>query len=111
MPTVVAVWPDNTISILRMPSGFTMVDLFGEIDAEANPHDATCYQVSSDEDGMHITFNWKVPDDGGPVVPKSQDVRIGKICGRIKRLKWPSDILEQWLTQLRFDHGVQANEP
>jgi hypothetical protein len=111
MPTVIAVWPDNTISILRMPSGFTMVDLFWEIDAEANPHDATFYQVSSDDDGMHITFNWKMPDDGGPVVPKSENLQIGKIYGRIKPLKLPSDILEQWATQLRLDHGVQANEP
>jgi hypothetical protein len=108
MPTVVAVWPNNTISILRMPSGFTMLDLFSELDAEAAPLDATCYQVSSDCDGMHITFNWKVTRDGKLVLPKSKNVRIGKICGRIKQLDWPDDILEQW--GLYLTHGWSATE-
>lgn len=96
MSVVVAVWPNNTISVLRMWTGFTMLDLFGEIDAEANPLDATCYLVRSDEDGMHITFDYKILDDGSPVGPKSQNVGIGKICGRIKKLPWPEDILKQW---------------
>jgi len=96
MATVVAVWPNNTISIVRMPSGFNMIDLFNELDAEASPLDCICYQVSSDRDGMHITFDWKVTSDGKPVVPTSKNVGIGKICGRIQKLDWPDDIFEQW---------------
>jgi hypothetical protein len=108
VPLVVAVWPNNTISILRVESGFTMLDLFALIDPEASPLDATCYQVGCDEDGMHITFNWKHLDDSSKVTPKSADVEIGKLFGKIRRLPWPDDILKQWMRQL--SHGVRQQD-
>ncbi len=103
MPTVVAVWPNNTISIVRVSPGFTMLDLFAVIDHEASPLDATCYMIGPDDDGMHITFDWKGFDDGSRVTDKSPDVAIGKMFGRIKKLPWPDDILKQWMRQLSFD--------
>jgi len=103
MPIVIAVWPNNTISVLRMWTGFTMLDLFSEIDHEAGPLDAICYLVRGDEDGMHITFDWKCLDDGSAVGPKSMHVGLGKICGRIKKLPWPSDIQKQWYRKLEAD--------
>lgn len=103
MPIVVAVWPNNTISILRVAPGFTMLDLFALIDVEASPLDATCYQVGSDEDGMHITFDWKHLDDGSHVMPESRGVVIGKLFGRVKKLPWPEDILKQWMRRLSFN--------
>lgn len=103
MPIVIAVWPNNTISVLRMWNGFTMLDLFTEIDHEAAPLDATCYLVRSDDDGMHITFDWKGLDDGSAVGPKSLGVGIGKMCGKIKRLSWPKDIFKQWARALERD--------
>lgn len=103
MPVVIAVWPNNTISVLRMSVGFTMLDLFTEVEHEAAPLDATCYLAKSDDDGMHITFDWKCLDDGSPVQPKSQQVGIGKISGRIKKLPWPGDIEKQWFRQLERD--------
>jgi hypothetical protein len=108
MPTVVAVWPNNTISIIRVCPGFTMLDLFALIDVEASPLDATCYQVGSDEDGMHITFQWKHVDDGSKVTPESADVSIGKLFGKIKILPWPEDILKQWMRQL--SHSTRRQE-
>lgn len=103
MPLVVAVWPNNTISIVRAAKGFTMLDLFALIDVEASPLDATCYQVSSDEDGMHITFDWKHLDDGSVVTHESAGVGIGKLFGKVKKLPWPEDILKQWMRQLSCD--------
>lgn len=103
MPIVVAVWPNNTLSILRVAPGFTMLDLFALIDVEASPLDATCYQVGSDEDGMHITFDWKHLDDGSHVAPESRGLVIGKLFGRVKKLPWPEDILKQWMRQLSFN--------
>lgn len=101
MAIVVAVWPNNTISILRAEPGFTMLDLFALIDAEANPLDATCYQIASDEDGMHITFNWKnFEDDGSPVMPASKGLVISKLFGKVRKLPWPDDILKQWMREL-----------
>jgi hypothetical protein len=108
MPTVVAVWPNNTISIIRVCSGFTMLDLFALIDVEASPLDATCYQVGSDEDGMHITFGWNHIDDGSTVTPESENVAIGKLFGKIKQLPWPEDILKQWMRQL--SHSTRRAE-
>jgi hypothetical protein len=100
VPLVVAVWPNNTISIIRAPSGFTMLNLFALIDVEASPLDAKCYQIGSDEDGMHITFDWKHLDDGSHVRPESSDVVIGKLFGKVKHLPWPDDILKQWMRVL-----------
>jgi len=107
MPLVIAVWPNNTISILRAPFGFTMLHLFALIDHEASPLDATCYQVASDDDGMHITFDWKHLDDGTKVTPDSSDVVIGKLFGKIKKLPWPDDILKQWMRELSHNSRRQ----
>ena len=103
MAIVIAVWPNNTISVIRMWRGFTMLDLFTQIDHESNPFDATCYQVGGDEDGMHITFDWIGLDDGSDVNPKSNQVGIGKLFGKIKKLTWPEDIQKQWFRQLERD--------
>lgn len=103
MPLVVAVWPNNTISIVRVASGFSMLDLFAAIDVEANPLDATCYQIASDDDGMHITFDWQHLDDGSKVSPESGGVVLGKLFGRIKKLRWPEDIEKQWLRTLAYN--------
>jgi hypothetical protein len=103
MGIVVAVWPNNTISIIRVSPGFTMLDLFSQLDVEASPLDATCYLAGADDDGMHITFDWKNVDDGTRVTSNSPDVRIGKLFGKIKKLPWPDDILKQWMRQLSRD--------
>jgi hypothetical protein len=100
VPLVVAVWPNNTISIIRAPSGFTMLNLFELIDHESSPLDAKCYRIGSDEDGMHVTFDWKHLNDGSSVTPESADVVIGKLYGKVKHLPWPDDILKQWMRQL-----------
>jgi hypothetical protein len=80
-----------------------MLDLFSQVDVEASPLDATCYLVGTDEDGMHITFDWKSLDDGTRVTANSPDVRISKLFGKIKKLPWPEDILKQWMRQLSFN--------
>jgi hypothetical protein len=105
---VVAVWPNNTISIVQIRRGFTMLDLFALIDNEASPLDANCYQIGSDEDGMHITFDWQHLDDGEKVTRESADVAIGKLFGKIKHLPWPEDILKQWMRQL--SHNARRQE-
>jgi hypothetical protein len=108
MPLVIAVWPNNTISVLRVRRGFTMLDLFASIDIEASPLDATCYQVADDEDGMHITFDWEHLDDGAHVTPESAGVAIGKLFGKIRKLPWPDDILKQWMRHL--SHSVRRQD-
>lgn len=97
MSIVIAVWPNNTISVLRMRAGFTAIDLFNELDAEGSPLDARCYLVSQDDDGMQITFNWRCKPDGRA---DNRRLRIGKLAGRIKRLRWPDGIEIQWLKSL-----------
>lgn len=103
MPLVIAVWPNNTISLVRMWNGFTMLDLFTEIDHESDPLDAECWLVRHDDDGMHVTFDWKDMDDDEPVSPKSRNIGVGLIHGRKKRLKWPEDIHKQWFRKLERD--------
>lgn len=97
MSTVIAVWPDNTVSVLRMWRDFTALDLFNELDAEANPLDAKCYLVTSDCDGMHITFDWKRRKTAEA---SKRRIVIGNIAGRFKRLYWPEGIQEAWIKSL-----------
>mgnify|MGYP003345824393 CR=1 FL=1 len=73
MALVIAVWPNNTISLVRMWNEFTMLDLFTQLDHEADPLDAQCWLVRRDDDGMHVTFDWKDMDDDEPVSPKSRN--------------------------------------
>ena len=101
MPLVVAVWPNNTISVIKMPNGFSMVDLFNEIDAEANPVDAKCYLVAPSWDGLYVTFDWdRLEKNENAVAPKSRGLRVECLYGRKKRLHWPPGIARMWLRSL-----------
>lgn len=100
MPVVIAVWPNNTISVLKMPAGFTASALFGELDAEANPTDATIYICKTDEDGfLHVGWNY-VLDPGRPVEPSSKGLRIDCLSGRVKKWKWPPTVVRDYYRSL-----------
>jgi hypothetical protein len=103
MPLVIAVWPNNTLSIIKMPPGFSDVSLFDKLDEEDNPHDARCYIASPDEDGLHITFSWTDrtffrETHADPVSgPDSPKLRLAAIDGKLKKLKWKPDVNRRWL--------------
>lgn len=96
MPVVIAVWENNTVSVIGMRRGFSMLDLWFEIDAEANPLDATCYLAKPSIDGMYITFDWKDRFKAEAIAcATSKNIAIGKLSGKLKRLNWPADIMAQ----------------
>lgn len=101
MPLVIAVWPNNTISAVMMRPGFSMVDLYNEIDAEACPTDATCYVAKRSRDGLYVTLDWeRLEDDDETVTPKSCGLRVDSLYGKLRRLEWPADIQRRWLRHL-----------
>lgn len=109
MPLVVAVWPNNTISIIRMKKGFSMVDLYDQIDAEACPLDARCYLVGEQWDGLHVTFSWRDGATDLPAGPSTNALELGLIAGRKRRLRWPACISRMWIRSLA-SRQVRAGE-
>ena len=100
MPIVLAVWANNTVSMIKMRSGFTMLDLYVEIDREADPLDCQCYVTRHDVDGLYITFDWKFDDKDRIVTPKFSNLTLDTLAGNLKRLRWPSDIRKQYSREL-----------
>jgi len=111
MPLVVALWPDNTISIVKMKTGYSMLNLFYELDQEADPVDAKCYEVRARGDGspLHVAFRWneiEVDDNDAPesmTIPFDNLVVDGEWGGssRIRHRPWPEDIFDQYIRSLR----------
>jgi hypothetical protein len=101
MPLVIAVWPNNTISAVWMQLGFSMVDLYNEIDMEACPLDATCYLATRTRDGLYVTLDWeRLEDDEASVTPESNGIRVDSLTGKLRKLEWPFDIQRRWLRHL-----------
>jgi hypothetical protein len=104
MPTIVAVWPDDSFSVVKMPRGYSFLDLFWQLDEESDPGSAYCFEVHSGRHGMHIAFNGR--DDAGRPLPRT-------LHGGVTFIPWPKDIHEQLHAELRRQAeamGVTATE-
>ena len=108
MPLIIAVWPNNTISVLRIWNGFTMLELYDELDREHDPLDATCYRAREDDDGLHISFDWMDLDPGSKAGPESVGLVLDSVAGRLKKLEWPSDIRKQWFRNM--ERSIRKSE-
>lgn len=96
MPVVIAVWPNNTISVLKVPSGFSATYLFSVLDEEACPTDAQIYVTRSDDQGvLHVGWSYEL-DYGAPVSPQSHGLRIDCFSGRAKKWKWPPTVVRDY---------------
>jgi hypothetical protein len=109
MPLVIAVWPNNTISVVKMPPRFSAVSLFNELDQIADPTDATCYVVSPNDDGMCVNFDWPYPSDEN-VGPKSSGLRLEVHQGTTRRFYWPKTVARDWLRQIAYDSRRAGRE-
>jgi hypothetical protein len=96
MPLVIAVWPNNTLSIVKMEPGFTAVSLFNELDQICDPTDAQCYVVRSDEDGLCVNFDWPYASEE-TAGPKSSGLRLEAHQGKIKKFRWPKTVWRDWV--------------
>jgi hypothetical protein len=100
MPVVIAVWPNNTFSVLQVPVEFSMTSLFWQLDSEANPMDAKLYLLKSRAGWSHATFDWEEGDrtdyqgDHGDYMKiKMGSGRLESNEGILKRIKWPHNIV------------------
>ena len=112
MPIVVAVWPNNTISVVQVPRGFSMTDLFDQIDKEASPFDAKLYLIKPEDGWSHLTFDWECLTTPNPdtdeMVVKASSGRLGSIDGKMKRIRFPPNIRRMWA---RVYLGEQERHP
>ena len=95
MKTIVAVWPNNTVSILRIPTGATMVQVYDQLEDAGCPLDTRCFLLRTDDGYMHVSFDWKAVSED-VVGPQSLNLGLTKYRGRKKRLRWPSNIEKIW---------------
>ena len=102
MPVVLAKWPNGTFSIVVMPSGFSMVDLFWALDEEANPTEAVAYLLKTKDGVAHAMFDWNERDYLERQAGQPPAVRLGLNSGRVeahsgrmKKLNWPRGIVRQ----------------
>lgn len=122
MPLVVAIWPNNTISIVKMRAKYEIEDLYCYLDAEDDPICAKCYEVRprEGEGPLHVAFNWKefeaTNDIHGAAVEMTlpfENLRIQSGDGgsaRIKRIRWPEDIVERHFRRLRPSRSLVDGE-
>jgi hypothetical protein len=95
MPIVVAVWPNNTISIAKMPAGFSAVALFDVLDQVGDPQIAKCYVLSPEDGELFANFEWAHATDE-VASPKSRNLRLEVQQGRKKKFPWPKTVWRDW---------------
>jgi len=98
MPLVVAVWPNDSISVIQCPAGFTMVDLFWTLDEEADPTIAKLYLIKPEEGWSHATFDFERCEDqpefsSGVIRVAMGGGKVDVNSGKRKRLHWPKNIV------------------
>ncbi len=115
MPTIVAVWPNNSTSVVVMERGWKPIDLFYELDHVGDPVSAKVWVLNRNRgEAVHVTTDWvrekQLPDmelsethDAADVSdrvgPKSFGVRFSLAgdSGSVKRFCWPSNIMRQFV--------------
>lgn len=113
MPMIVAQWPNNTVSIVRMQTGFSMMDLFWELDKEGDPMEAKCYTIkpSRRTGDLHVCFDWIcASEESDSIKPSTESSKVG-ICadeGSVKELPWPNDMSRQY--QLHYQRLIRHRE-
>jgi hypothetical protein len=110
VPVVIAVWPNNTVSVLKVPVGFSATYLFGLLDAEANPTDSKIYITRADEDGvLHIGFDYEI-DYGDTVSAEATGLRLDCLSGRLKKWDWPATVVRDFYRSLEQNHRRREAE-
>ena len=85
MPTIIVQWPDKTLTMLRMPRDWEAVDLYEELDQEADPLAAKVWIAS-----------------GRFYVGVIQG-EVHCYEGRLKKWKWPPDTLDVYMSRIKDD--------
>lgn len=107
---MIAVWPNNTISVLRVPPGFSATYLFSLLDEEACPTDAEIYVTRTDDSGvLHVGWNYEL-DCGDPVSPEVKGLRLDCFSGRAKKWKWPATVIRDYYRSLSCGRRRQDAE-
>lgn len=118
MSTVLAVWPNNTISVIVMERGWKPIDLFYELDHIGDPLSARVWLLKRTDGGaVHATTDWakkkltpaqSVLDVSGDADEGNTDESLNALScgvrvscagdsGKVKRLRWPAGITREFL--------------
>lgn len=98
MPLVIAVWPNNSISVIQCPTDFTMTELFWAVDEEGDPSLVKLYLIKPENGWSHATFDFErcreQPEfSSGVIRIAAESGKVGINSGKRKRLYWPSNIV------------------
>ena len=114
MPFVVALWPNRTVTFLRMPSGFTATDLYHELDQECDPLCARCYVVGKGDCGdMYVTTESNgdsfSKDDHKPNSERrnADYLRVDCLHGKKRRYRWPRNVVRDYIRSVYSDTRMQ----
>lgn len=126
--TVFALWPDNTMSVVVMESGWTPVDLFYELDHIGNPVSAKVWVLKKRPGGcVHATTDWvrarstetaadlafAADAATNPVHlgPHVRGLRVSRVSddGAIRRFHWPPGIERKFLYASWRDAACQES--
>lgn len=85
MPLVVATWPNKSVTVVAIHEGYSLEELFYELDSVANPH----FIVSMFEIPMRYGVVIDTDEDDGVVgVTEVNDYRIKEVTHM--GFQWPS---------------------
>jgi hypothetical protein len=132
MSTVIAVWPDNTTSVVVFPGKWSAVDLFYELDHIGDPLSTRVYVIRRHGPcPTHATTDWAKTDPalktqdisgkpdagcaGSSLQPSTKRlrVRLAGDEGSVKKFDWPPNVVRQflfasWRDRLRDDSVREA---
>ena len=85
MPLIVATWPNKSVSVVAIEEGYSLHDLFSELDAVGSPYDVvSMFEVPMRYGVLIDTGTY----DGAVYVSESNDCRIKEITHM--GFQWPT---------------------
>ena len=85
MPLIVATWPNKSVSVVAIEEGYSLHDLFSELDAVGSPYDVVSMFEVPMRYGVLINTDLH---DGVLCVEESHDCRIKEITHM--GFQWPT---------------------
>ena len=87
---LVASWPDGTFSVLFYPVEPYAVDVFMDLDEEANPFDAKLSRLVNTEGGVFCRYDLRCTKN------KDRSFTLLSHDYEIVELKWPDNVYEEY---------------
>lgn len=113
MPTIFAKWPGGAVSVIQAPQGFSMTDLFWQLDEEDDPCAATLYLLKPNDGWSHACMTYSEVDksqtDKDFFKAKRSSATLERFRGSLKKLPWPPNIVRT-AYRAAFGHEIRQED-